>query len=140
MRKLFLAPKNEKGKRKFICTTLRPTKLPFVELYEWNKCAKFVADYLEYEEMQYPDQFPNEIPSPKNVLDWQAGDSFDFSIVLCSLLIGVGYEAFVVYGTAPKRITTKDESRMECPFDTNIDDPESSDDEYAVAAVRGAEG
>ena len=50
--------------------------------------------------------------------------------MLCSLLIGAGYDAYVVYGTAPKKITTKDESRMECPFETNIDDPTSSDDEY----------
>ena len=37
-----------------------------------------------------------------NVIKWQAGDSFDFSIVLCSLLLGTGYNAYVVYGTAPK--------------------------------------
>ena len=125
-----MAPKNEKGKRKFICTTLRPTKLPFVQLYEWDKCAKFVSDYLEYEELPQPNDFPTQIPSPANVLNWQQGDSFDFSIVLCSLLIGAGYDAYVVYGTAPKRITTKDESRMECPFETNLDDPTSEDDEY----------
>jgi len=67
------------------------------------------------------------------VLDWQAGDSFDFSIVLCSLLIGVGYDAFVVIGTAPKRITTKDESLMECPFDIEMDSNESDDDPYIDA-------
>ena len=50
-RKLLLAPKNECGKRKFICTTLRPTKLPYTELYEWDKCAKFISDFLEYEEL-----------------------------------------------------------------------------------------
>lgn len=101
-RKLFVVPRNERGIRKFICTTLRPTKLPFTELYEWDRCAKFVADYLEYEELPEPTRFPAVLPSPANVLDWQAGDSFDFSIVLCSLLIGVGYDAYVVIGTAPK--------------------------------------
>ena len=48
-RELLLAPKNECGKLKFICTTIRPTKLPFVDLYEWDTCAKFIADHLEYE-------------------------------------------------------------------------------------------
>lgn len=67
-RKLLLAPKNECGKRKFICTTLRPTKLPYTELYEWDKCAKFVADFLEYEELQYPNKLPKIVPSPSNVL------------------------------------------------------------------------
>ena len=42
--------------------------------------------------------------------------------MLCSLLIGVGYDAYVVYGTAPKEITTKDESDMICPFPTTFDD------------------
>ena len=57
------------------------------------------------------------MPSPANVICWQAGDSFDFAIVLCSLLLGTGYDAYVVYGTAPKAITTKDESLMDCPPD-----------------------
>ena len=128
LRELLIAPTNEKDLRKFICTTIRPTKLPYVELYQWEKCAKFVADFLEYEELENPDEFPEHIPSPANVLSWQAGDCFDFSIVLCSLLIGAGYDAFVVYGTAPKRITTKDESLMECPFSLDINDNQDKDD------------
>lgn len=68
-RKLLLAPKNEKLIRKFICTTIRPTKLPFTELYEWEKCSKFIADYLEYEELSDPTKFPALIPSPANVLN-----------------------------------------------------------------------
>jgi hypothetical protein len=108
LRELLLAPKNECGKRKFICTTIRPTKLPYPELYDYVGCAKFVSDYLEYEELAEPNVLPEIIPSPANVLDWQAGDCFDFAIVLCSLLLGTGYDAYVVYGTAPKNITTKD--------------------------------
>lgn len=67
-RKLLLAPKNECSKRKFICTTIRPTKLPYTELYEWSRCAKFVSDFLEYEELAIPDALPKIIPSPANVL------------------------------------------------------------------------
>ena len=130
LRKLYVVPRNECGLRKFICSTLRPTKLPYTELYEWEHCAKFVADYMEYEELPDPIHFPAVLPSPANVLDWQAGDSFDLSIVLCSLLIGVGYDAYVVIGTAPKKITTKDESLMECPFDIDLPDNESDDDPY----------
>ena len=56
------------------------------------------------------------IPSPTNVALWQKGDCFDMSILLCSLLIGVGYDAYCVYGKAPREITTKNESLMECLF------------------------
>lgn len=59
MRKLLLAPRNEGRIRKFICTTIRPTKLPYTELYEWEKCAKFVADFIEYEELPEPEKFPS---------------------------------------------------------------------------------
>lgn len=68
------------------------------------------------------------IPSPANVLDWQAGDSFDFAIALCSLLIGCGYDAYVVYGTAPREITTKDEALMDCPFPIEMADNDDKED------------
>jgi hypothetical protein len=32
------------------------------------------------------------------------------------LLIGVGYNAYCVYGKAPREITTKNEALMECLF------------------------
>lgn len=38
------------------------------------------------------------------------------SILLTSLLIGVGYDAYCIYGIAPKEITTKNEALMDCPF------------------------
>lgn len=50
------------------------------------------------------------------------------AIVLCSLLIGCGYDAYCVYGTAPKDITTKDEALMDCPFDIEIPDNEDGED------------
>jgi len=69
-RPLLLVPLNECNVKKFICTTIRPTKLPFTELYEWDRCANFLKDYLEYEELTVPERFPEFIPSPANVLNW----------------------------------------------------------------------
>jgi len=121
-----LAPKNEVGVLKFVCTTLRPTKLPFKELYNWDACSKFMANFLEFEELEPPDQLPTIVPAPANTINWQAGDCFDFSILLCSLLLGNGYDCFVVYGRAPKEITTRDESMLPCPLN---DMPQMPDDE-----------
>ena len=107
-------------------------------MYEWEKCSKFVSEYLEYEELFEPDNFPEIVPSPANVLEWQKGDSFDLSIVLCSLLIGAGYDAYCVYGTAPRRITIKDESLMDCPFNLELPvdeedmDPELDEDAHLM--------
>lgn len=122
-------PPNECQKYKFICNTIRPTKVPFPELYDYEKCAKFISTFIEYEELNPPHEFPKVIPSPKNVLEWQIGDCFDISIVLVSLLIAAGYNAYVVYGTAPRFITNKDES--------NLDPPDIPDDVKIVELTFG---
>ena len=44
------------------------------------------------------------------------------------MLIGSGYNAYVVHGIAPKFITTRDESKMDAPFELNLQDNESDDD------------
>lgn len=38
--------------QKFVCTTIRPTQLPFKELYNWDGAAEFVADYLDFEPLR----------------------------------------------------------------------------------------
>ena len=38
--------------QKFVCTTLRPTYLPYKELYNYDSCAAFVADYILYEPLK----------------------------------------------------------------------------------------
>jgi hypothetical protein len=40
---LFFTPPNEFGVLKFLPTTIRPTHLPFRELYHYASCAQFVA-------------------------------------------------------------------------------------------------
>lgn len=32
--------------QKFVSTTIRPTLMPYPELYNWDSCAQFVADFL----------------------------------------------------------------------------------------------
>jgi isochorismate hydrolase len=50
------------------------------------------------------------------------------SILLASLLIGVGYDAYCVYGIAPKEITSKNEALMECDFLPNLRQPDENQD------------
>jgi hypothetical protein len=51
-----------------------------------------------------------------SVLQWQAADAFDAAVVLCSLLLGSGYNAFVVMGYAELAVTLNDQSQTECPY------------------------
>eukprot|EP00898_Chlorokybus_atmophyticus_P005213 jgi/Chlat1/5693/Chrsp38S05540 len=111
-----LVAKNECGVERIICQSIRPTQLAYTELYEAHSCALFLANFLRYEPLEDPLQFPEYFPSPYSVLQWQAGDCFDFSMVLTSLLIGAGYDAYCVAGYAPRDITLNNQVRTECPL------------------------
>jgi hypothetical protein len=113
---LLLFPKNECGIRKLICSSVRPTQLPYKELYDIRSCSQFVAGFIDYEPLADSYQVPKILPSPTMVLKSQVADSFGFSVLLASFLIGSGYDAYVVSGYAPKWITLRDESRQICPL------------------------
>ncbi|OPJ78015.1 dynein regulatory complex subunit 7 [Patagioenas fasciata monilis] len=113
---LFLHPINECGVEKFVSTTVRPTLLPYTELYHWDSCASFVADYLIMEPLKSPTTPPSSLYSPTTILKYQRGNCFDFSVLLCSMLIGAGYDAYCVHGYATREICTLDETLEECPL------------------------
>lgn len=50
------------------------------------------------------------------VLKKQRGNCFEYSNVLCSLLIGAGYDAYVVNGYASCETCLADETREICPL------------------------
>ncbi|KAK7870669.1 hypothetical protein R5R35_009838 [Gryllus longicercus] len=54
---LLLAADNECGLQKMVCTTIRPTRLPYPELSNWEGCAHFVADHLVYVPLHKPTRF-----------------------------------------------------------------------------------
>ena len=58
-------------------------------------------------------RYPLVIPSPTSVLKWRAGDCFDFSITLCSLLLGVVYDAYCVSGFAPRYVTRANTAHLD---------------------------
>ncbi|NXA25534.1 DRC7 protein, partial [Ibidorhyncha struthersii] len=113
---LFLHPVNECGVEKFVSTTVRPTLLPYTELYHWDGCASFVSDYLTMEPLESPVTPPSSLYSPTTILKYQRGNCFDFSVLLCSMLIGAGYDAYCVHGYATCEICTLDETLELCPL------------------------
>lgn len=109
-----LCPLNECGVNKFLSLTVQPTNLGYDELYTYEHCASFVRDYLTYEPLRDPTIMPTHVVSPHTTMLWQTGDCFDLTMVLLSLLVGVGYDAYGVVGYAPKWITLNDTSNV--PF------------------------
>ncbi|NXV82045.1 DRC7 protein, partial [Atlantisia rogersi] len=113
---LFLHPVNECGVEKFVSTTLRPTLLPYPELYYWDGCASFVSDYLTMEPLKSSVTPPTSLYSPTTILKVQRGNCFDFSVLLCSMLIGAGYDAYCVHGYATREMCTLDGTLEPCPL------------------------
>lgn len=125
--RLLLSPNNECNVRKFVCTTIRPTKLPFPELYDWQGIAAFVADFLEFCPLVPSTELPSRLLSPVTTLSIQMGTCFEYTTLICSLLIGAGYDAYVVSGYATREVCYKDETRVQCPL---LIEPEKTVDMY----------
>lgn len=59
---------------------------------------------------------PQTLWSPTQILKDQKGNCFDFSVLLTILLIGAGYDAYVVSGYATREVCNMDQSRKQCPL------------------------
>ncbi|XP_028050974.2 dynein regulatory complex subunit 7 [Monomorium pharaonis] len=59
---------------------------------------------------------PEYLRSPTWMLDFQKGNSFECATLLTSLLLGQGYNAFVVSGYASREQVLCDVSRRTCPY------------------------
>lgn len=112
----YMTAQNECGVKKFVGSTLRPTQLPYSELYDMYECASFLSGYILYEPLASLSDPPHNLFSPSQTLISNVGDCFDISALLCSFLLGAGYDAYVVYGYAPNFISLRDQSMTLCPM------------------------
>nr|XP_054602251.1 dynein regulatory complex subunit 7 isoform X2 [Nothobranchius furzeri] len=115
-RPLLLCPLNECGVRKFVSTTIRPSPTGRCDLQTWQGCAALVADLLMLEPLDPPTELPSELFSPTSVLRRQTGTCFDFATLLCSLLLGISYDAYCVSGYADRQVCLLDRSQERCPL------------------------
>jgi hypothetical protein len=129
----FMIAENEYGTQKFVCNTIRPTQLPYSELYELSECASFLAGYIHYEPLDSPTMLPTVLLSPTLTLQEHTADCFDFATLLCSFLIGAGYDAYVVHGYAPRRITLLDQTRDIVPLTLSYSQNSIKKDEKTIA-------
>lgn len=58
---------------------------------------------------------PSSLFSPTTIVKYQRGNCFDFAVLLCSLLIGAGYDAYCVHGYATLEICSLDQTQEVCP-------------------------
>lgn len=114
--RLLLNPVNECNVEKCVCTTINPTKLLYPEFITWEGAANFVADCLEFVPLVPVTELPKRLLSPNTTLYLQKGTCFEYATLLCSLLIGMGYDAYVVSGYATRECCLMDQTRDKCPF------------------------
>ncbi|KAM5262838.1 dynein regulatory complex subunit 7 [Ctenodactylus gundi] len=113
---LFLHPLNECEVPKFVSTTIRPTLMPYPDLYNWDGCASFVSDFLTMVPLSDPLKPPLHLYSSPTVLKLRKGHCFDFSTLLCSMLIGAGYDAYCVNGYGSQDLCHMDLTQEVCPL------------------------
>ncbi|XP_035512918.1 dynein regulatory complex subunit 7 [Morone saxatilis] len=138
---LLLCPVNECGVKKFVSMTLRPTPTIYPDLFNWEGCASFVADFLSLDPLDPPADLPRYLFSPNSVLQTQRATCFEFATLLCSLLLGAHYDAYCVSGYAVREMCLLDQSLKECPLlDTEVEsvisEQELQDNKYTVKPLR----
>ncbi|XP_067449650.1 dynein regulatory complex subunit 7 isoform X2 [Thunnus thynnus] len=138
---LLLCPVNECGVKKFVSTTLQPTLTIHPELFTWEGCASFVANFLSLDPLEPPVDLPRYLFSSTLVLQNQRATCFEFATLLCSLLLGANYDAYCVSGYAVKEMCLLDQSLRECPLlDTQvkvvISEQEQQDSKYTVKPLK----
>ena len=84
---------------------------------------------------------PESLVSPTLVLKQQRGNCFDCAVLLCSLLVGVGYDAYCVCGYATEDVSQHNLARKTCPLLTEKeaakqDREEETRERYAVRPPR----
>ncbi|KAJ0005792.1 hypothetical protein NQD34_015686, partial [Periophthalmus magnuspinnatus] len=113
---LLLCPTNECGVKKLVTTTLRPTMPGLADLCTWQQCARFVSNYLTLQPLEPPTELPSSLRSPQAVLYSQKCTSLEYANLLCSLLLGLNYNAYCVSGYASKHLCELDRSQESCPL------------------------
>ena len=110
-----LTPANECGARKFLSTFIRPTVQSLgMDFWDIEPLASFVANFVRYHPLEN-DEFPDAVQSPSTTLQWQAGDCLDLAILLCSLLNGSSFNAYVAIGYATEPVALADLSSRPAP-------------------------
>ncbi|XP_023233887.1 dynein regulatory complex subunit 7-like [Centruroides sculpturatus] len=125
----FLIVFNECGTKKLITTYLEPVSLHYYELFEWQSCSKFIADFMKYKCLECPIRTPIIVPSPKFSVEKQEGNSLDLSMILYCLLSASLYDVYIVHGYASLEVCEMDERNKSNP---PLDEDPFDDDEQIL--------
>lgn len=76
--------------------------------------AAFVSSYIDYRPLAQPYMLPDRVQCAAATLALRQGSCIDMALLLCSLLLGQGMEAFVVIGYAPADVLHNVQTGQRC--------------------------
>ena len=90
--------------------------MPWPVLHDLEGAAQFMANAIAYEPLEDELHPPEHLLSPMSTISFQAGDAFDMATLLASVLIGAGFDAYVVMGYAPPAVVQNNQTGEVCPL------------------------
>lgn len=126
--RVFLTAENENGTRYFLSSFIRPTALSLVQAHTVELAAEFVANLCDYQVLYDFFSQPRCITTANFTVASQKGDCFDLSVLLATILTGIGYDTYVVVGYANRELTLADLRYRPCPGVAIKDDNKGGDD------------
>ena len=91
-------------------------QVPIANLVDAVALAALVNSYIDHHRpLPQPYQLPPTVQSPATTLAARGGNCLETALLLCSLLLGQGRDAFVVVGYAPPAIVGNVQSGQRCP-------------------------
>lgn len=113
--RIYLTAENENGTRYFLSSYIRPTVLNLIETHTVDLAAEFVSNLCNHQILYDFFGFPRCITTANFTVQSQIGDCFDLSVLLCTILTGIGYDAYVIIGYANREVTLNDLRYRPCP-------------------------
>jgi len=89
--------------------------VPIAGLADVAALAAFVSSYIDYRPLAQPYMLPDHVQCAVATLALRQGSCIDMALLLCSLLLGQGMEAFVVIGYAPADVLHNVQTGQRCP-------------------------
>ena len=114
---------NECNVTKSINTYIKPVLLPYTQICDIQSAAQLVSDIITYKLLQPPFELPVSINTSFTCIQHQSCNSLEQSILLCSILLGMNYDAYVVSGYAKQAVCNNDQSDLICKALLNINAP-----------------
>lgn len=68
-----------------------------------------MSNTFYFEQLENPLTPPEFALSPHKLIECGRGDTLDVGLMVCSILLGSGYDAYLVQGTAHMNLTIKNE-------------------------------